>query len=211
MLESEIIPIFPLGLVLFPEMQLPLHIFEEKYKEMIAFCLENQSNFGVVYFDGEEMAEFGCSAEINEILERFPDGRLSILTQGKKRFYIEEIISTEPYFSALVTYYDDFAFSDDSETELARQEISDLLDEIIFLHGVGEDNISANELEPEFLSFIMASSDAFSPEEKQHFLELRDTRERLEKGVKKLHLVIESIKNSENINKIIRGNGHLLS
>ena len=74
------IPLFPLGLVLLPKMNLPLHIFEERYKLMISECLADSRPFGILYFDGDSIHSSGCTARITEVVERYDDGRMDILT-----------------------------------------------------------------------------------------------------------------------------------
>ena len=76
------IPLFPLGLVLLPQMPLPLHIFEERYKLMIGECLEKNEEFGIVYFNGTDIQAIGCTASIHKVVKRYNDGRLDILTRG---------------------------------------------------------------------------------------------------------------------------------
>ena len=89
--SSMKIPLFPLEVVLFPEAALPLHIFEDRYKEMVGVCLAEKIGFGVVCAQREGLAVVGCTAEIVRILEKYPDGRLDILCQGAKRFEIENL------------------------------------------------------------------------------------------------------------------------
>ncbi|MGD9236544.1 MAG: LON peptidase substrate-binding domain-containing protein, partial [Desulfobacterales bacterium] len=72
--SETIIPIFPLGLVLLPQMSLPLHIFEDRYKQMINACMANDGVFGIVYFSGKQFETRGCTARIVDILKRYDDG-----------------------------------------------------------------------------------------------------------------------------------------
>jgi Lon protease-like protein len=86
------IPLFPLDLVLFPGVPLPLHIFEPRYRQMAAECLATSAPFGIVRARPEGLAVIGCTARIVRILHRYPDGRSDILTQGIDRFEIEQLI-----------------------------------------------------------------------------------------------------------------------
>src|SRR5947209_19237850 len=83
---SDLLPLFPLELVLFPGMALPLHIFEPRYKEMIGECLEHDSAFGIVRAVEDGVAHVGCSAEVVTVVKRYDDGRLDIVTRGLRRF-----------------------------------------------------------------------------------------------------------------------------
>ena len=103
-MKPERIPLFPLNLVLFPGATLPLHIFEERYKEMIARCVEEQLAFGIVFAPAGGIASVGCTAEIRQILRKHPDGRMDILTTGADVIRIIRVMDEKPYFEALVQY-----------------------------------------------------------------------------------------------------------
>ena len=83
--------LFPLGIVLLPTEQLPLHIFEERYKELIGECLEEDGEFGLVYADDDGLRDLGTRARVVEVLTRFEDGRLNILVEGGERFRLAEL------------------------------------------------------------------------------------------------------------------------
>ena len=87
------IGLFPLPLVLLPSEQLPLHIFEERYQDLIGECLENDREFGVVYSDEGGIRDVGTRAAVVEVLNRFDDGRMNILVEGSERFRLVELTS----------------------------------------------------------------------------------------------------------------------
>ena len=80
------IKLFPLSLVTFPTKIVPLHIFEERYKVLISECLNNKSEFGIVYQNNNTLAEYGCSMNVLEVVKKYPDGRMDIITKGKNIF-----------------------------------------------------------------------------------------------------------------------------
>jgi Lon protease-like protein len=82
-------PLFPLGIVALPTELVPLHIFEERYKTMIARCLEEESEFGIVWLADDGLRPIGCACEVAEVLERMPDGRLNLIARGTRPFRIE--------------------------------------------------------------------------------------------------------------------------
>lgn len=106
------LPLFPLNTVLFPGMQLKLHIFEERYKLMINECIEEQKPFGVVLIkNGQEALgpvatphKVGCTANITEV-QRLPFDRMNIVAIGQERFHINSITQTNPFLSADVNYF----------------------------------------------------------------------------------------------------------
>ena len=111
--------LFPLPLVLLPEEQLPLHIFEERYKELVEECLEQDAEFGLVYADSDGIRDVGTRARIAEVLTRFEDGRLNILVEGGERFHVDELTDGRSFHTAQVSPLDD---ADDSERTRAGGE-----------------------------------------------------------------------------------------
>ena len=111
--DSVLLPLFPLNLVLFPGMPLPLHIFEERYKAMIGQCLDTEQPFGVLLIkEGLEVGEpadpfmIGTSARIVRV-EQLDDGRMNMLTQGERRFQVMEITQKVPHLVGQIQYLDE--------------------------------------------------------------------------------------------------------
>jgi Lon protease-like protein len=94
--------LFPLGVVLLPTERLPLHIFEERYKELIGECLERDGEFGLVYADDDGLRDLGTRARVEEVLTRFEDGRLNILVEGGERFRLKELTDGRSFSTGLV-------------------------------------------------------------------------------------------------------------
>jgi Lon protease-like protein len=99
--------LFPLGVVLLPTEQLPLHIFEDRYKELIGECLADDGEFGLVYADDDGLRDLGTRARVVEVLTRFEDGRLNILVQGGERFRLTELTDGRSFNTGLVTGIED--------------------------------------------------------------------------------------------------------
>src|SRR5262245_48212382 len=100
-------PLFPLGIVALPSELVPLHIFEERYKTMIARCLEEESEFGIVWLADDGLRPIGCACEIAEVLERMPDGRLNLVARGTRPFRIEARQDELAYPAGVVEFLDD--------------------------------------------------------------------------------------------------------
>src|SRR6202167_5542156 len=145
------IPLFPLEVVLFPEAALPLHIFEDRYKEMIGVCLTEKVAFGVVYAQREGLAVVGCTAEMVRILEKYPDGRLDILCQGAKRFEIENLDNSRSFLQAEVDFFADEGMN---ATRAMREECTALHFEVLELMG-GEKSHRAFDID-EPIAFRLA-------------------------------------------------------
>ena len=203
------IPLFPLGLVLLPQMPLPLHIFEERYKLMIGECLENNKEFGIVYFNGTDIQAIGCTASIQKVLKRYDDGRLDILTQGKNRFEINEMYDHKPYLQATVSFFDDRSEENAAACQKLANKGMNLLKEFAGISGVQGEYGFADKLDFKSISFLIAGCEGFSFEEKQKFLEMSSTHERLERSVASLTRITERTKLTVEIQKIIGGNGNM--
>jgi Lon protease-like protein len=208
MSETMLIPLFPLGVVLLPGLPLPLHIFEERYKQMIGECLENGSVFGVVYYSGSEMKEAGCTARIVEVLKRYEDGRMDIMTRGEERFHVEQQDESRPFLQGRVRLFDDREEElGDEERELALRGLLHLQELSRLTHQeAGSADTQAVELRD--ISFVLAGADGFSMEEKQAFLQMISTRDRIRRAVGALEKLIERLKLTLEIQRIIGGNGH---
>ena len=111
------IPIFPLDVVLFPAMALPLHIFEPRYKIMIARCLSEALEFGLVFAEGKSVAGTGCTAEIVSKIKDYPDGRMDILTKGRAAFRLTEVLEEKEYYEGIVEYLVDSEAPRDEKLE----------------------------------------------------------------------------------------------
>jgi uncharacterized protein len=193
-MPRTVIPLFPLNVVLFPGMALPLHIFEERYKQMIAWCQAQEQPFGVLLIrEGEEV---GSSARPYDVgtLARITDsrtlenGRLLIQTRGTKRFRIKELIHDKPYLQAEIEYLHDEPFATpglQATCDEASRLFTSYLGLLSQLGGqIGDiDDLS---LSPELLSWVIGSTLIAPSELRQELLEIEGTQQRLEREVKLL-------------------------
>src|ERR1700683_5348255 len=101
-METRRIPLFPLGVVLFPGRRLPLHIFEPRYKLMVGRCAQDKAPFGIVLAAEQGIATVGCTANILEIAKTYEDGRMDIVTFGESAYRIRELHNDEPYLEGEV-------------------------------------------------------------------------------------------------------------
>ena len=204
-MAAKRIPLFPLGLVMLPGMLLPLHIFEERYKRMISDCLVENTPFGIVWFDGQTIHPVGCTARVVQVLHRYEDGRMDILTRGEQRFYTEGLAEEKPYMEADVRFIEDAESAPDPEAfHRARALVADLQHAGHPAEEVDEPDLS----DPRRLSFAVPAIDGFTHAERQRFLEMTSSAERLQKGVEVLTRIVERVQVTQQIQKIIGGNGH---
>jgi Lon protease-like protein len=106
-MPEELLPLFPLQVVLFPRTSLPLHIFEDRYKEMIADVQKGHSEFGVVLAGEKGIVNTGCTATVEKVLKKYSDGRLDLISLGRRRFEIIMLNDEKPYLRGTVEYFDD--------------------------------------------------------------------------------------------------------
>ncbi|MBS1261499.1 MAG: Lon protease 2 [Calditrichaeota bacterium] len=106
--RPNVIPLFPLEKVLFPQMALPLHIFEERYQTMIGECIERDRPFGVLQgADSDHTLPIGTTARVYRVLQRHEDGRLDIIAIGENRFHVDRFITDTEYLQGEVSYFED--------------------------------------------------------------------------------------------------------
>ena len=169
----ERFPLFPLGLVLLPQELVPLHIFEERYKLMIGECLENETEFGIVWLSDEGLRDVGCTARISRVVDRAEDGRMNIIVEGGRPFRLLRKIDDLPYPAGDVELLDDFDSETDPElVEKARARYSELVEQAT---GEAADVDAVAVLD----AYGMAATVEHPPEAKQALLELRVENDRL--------------------------------
>ena len=209
MTGHQIIPLFPLGVVLLPQMELPLHIFEERYKVMINECLKQNRAFGVVHYDGTNIRNIGCTAKILGVVKRYEDGRMDIVTRGKTRFAIKDMDQSRIYLQAKVLFFEDEreTASDDDATLTGK--VIHLLKDLDRISETRRDYNALAGLDFKRLSFLIPSTEGFTPEERQQFLEITSARQRLTKCTAILKTVIQRMKINREIIEIIGGNGDI--
>ena len=106
-MQQGLLPLFPLQVVLFPGGELPLHIFEDRYKEMIGEVLKQRQEFGVVLASEKGIVNTGCTATIDRVLRTYPDGRMDIITRGRRRFEILLLNDERTFLRGAVDFFDD--------------------------------------------------------------------------------------------------------
>ena len=203
--EYELLPLFPLGLVLVPGELLPLHIFEERYKRLIADCRETGGPFGIVLSREEGLAVVGCTARVGAVLEELSDGRLNIVVRGGKRFRLVELRppdlpDVEP-LSALVEYLDDGAGDVLPET---AQTVERLFAQALELTDAGSPKRGSAEVPR---SFQIAGVFGIEPVVKQRLLQLHDENERLELLAGFFDTLVGRLELLKSREDAIRGNG----
>jgi Lon protease-like protein len=187
---SSLLPIFPLELVLLPGVPLPLHIFEPRYKEMIAECLEQKKPFGVVRASSDGVADIGCTAEIMSVTKKYDDGRMDILTRGVERFEVIQVNEDREFLQAEISVVQDEDEPEKLSAEMVAQAVR-LHAEIAKLAGTepsGPDEQAGN------LSFLLAGSLPLDLDFKQNLLSTLSEAKRLEAVVGYLEAILPGLR-----------------
>ena len=200
------IPLFPLDVVLFPGAALPLHIFEERYKEMIGLCLQQQSSFGVVRAQSDGLAIIGCTARIVRVARRYDDGRMDILCQGEHRFEIETLDNSQSFLQAQVDFFDDEA--DDPAARSLKEECLALHFETMELAGIDTSEMPASLDGP--ISFLLASNLPADLGFKQQLLNTRSDTQRTEYLREFYKAILPKLRTGVTARKSAAHNGHVM-
>lgn len=212
------LPIFPLPLVLMPWEILPLHIFEEKYRQMLKDIELSKNMFGVSFYDPETSLDdkplintVGCVAEVRE-LQTLDDGRSNVITFGVIRYRLLDYVETgDDYLIADVEF-----FEDEPESAEVLDPIADNVFALFKRVAAAAHKLSGGrgtfpdipKAEPEQLSFLVSAAFSLTPEIKLPMIETRSTLERLENVKQFLTQAVDKIEDTANIIKISQTNGH---
>jgi len=197
------IPLFPLNVVLFPGEQLPLHIFEPRYRRMVRACLDERSPFGMLLALSEGVVRVGCTAEILEVTKRYEDGRMDILAVGRLPFRIVELFTGDPLLEGAV----EFLIDEDSPLDLTkRNELIELYEACYTLLFSGLPK-SVDTSRPELLSFAIAGMLPIDLLRKQQILELRSEAERQDRLLRYLREWAPHLQKVETLRQRTAGNG----
>lgn len=220
---KQLLPLFPLDVVLFPGTPLPLHIFEPRYKDLISECLDNKTRFGIVRAKAEQeaeadeqetpeadgaeqeqeqaLAEVGCTAEIVAVTKTHPDGRMDIVTEGRERFEVLDIDEQRSFLRAEVLFFDD------EPGNVAAEDVA----RAVKLHGEILAIAGAKQSLPEELkqvSFHLAGSLPLDLDFKQALLEMRSESKRIEAVITAFEAILPKLRRTVQLRQRAGGNGH---
>ena len=196
------LPIFELPLVLLPGEQLPLHIFEDRYKRMVGIALEQDEPFGIVLRDDEGARSIGCTARIDDVLERFDDGRLNIVVSGEAPFKVLDRFESSEFPAGEVELIpeEEVPPIDEASASAAREAFAELAE-----RATGE-RPDPTELD-HASAYAIAARIELPAETKQQLLEMRDEDERMTLLANALGAVGKALERAEEAAERASGNG----
>ncbi len=195
------LPIFELPLALLPGERLPLHIFEERYKRMIGTSISTGSPFGVLLRDSDGARSIGCTATVEEVLERFEDGRLNVLVTGVSPFRVIDRFGDPEEPGAEVEMIEPPADEEDpSDAEAARSAFLDLAEQ-----ASGERPDEAEIASED--AYGLAARVELPAETKQELLQIRDEGERMALLADVFRGLLETLARAEEVAERAQSNG----
>jgi Lon protease-like protein len=199
-LRSEF-PLFPLGIVALPGELVPLHIFEERYKQMIGECLVGQREFGIVWLSDEELKEVGCACEIDRVLERMEDGRMNILARGTRPFRVLERQGHLAYPAGMIEFLSDREEDPDADLlETTQRAYGELV-------KMATDREPTTDELAELDAYSMAATVDFGAQAKQELLDLRSENARLRLLTRLLRAAVKRMELVELAHERAKSNG----
>jgi Lon protease-like protein len=212
------LPLFPLPVVLFPGMPMPLHIFEPRYRKMLADIRAGDNLFGLSYFDSEASEKdmppaghIGCVAEVTET-QALPDGRSNVLAVGVVRYRVEAYIERgDPYLVVRASYFEDEEESDEALASKSKEVAAIFMRVANAIRLINDERGNLPDIsdtEPQKLSFLVAAAMEIDVETKQELLELRSTSERLSRLRDLLARVVKGYEERARLHAVAKRNGH---
>jgi Lon protease-like protein len=201
---TNFVPIFPLGIVVYPGEQLNLNIFEPRYKQLITECFADKKPFGIPTVLNNAVAEMGTLVEISEIVTTYEDGKLDIRTRGLQVFRILEVVKSIPdklYSGAIVNYPP----NNESVQKTITRKLLVAVRELHRLLNVTKDFKKTDEL---LTSYDLAHHAGLSLEEEYELLQLLHELQRLEYLKRHLAKVLPVVTGMETLKEKIQLNGH---
>lgn len=198
----EEIGLFPLGLVLLPTEQVPLHIFEPRYRELITECLDQEEPFGLVFADDDGLRRVGTLASVVEVTDRFDDGRLNVVVEGGDRFRLVELTEGRSFHTGTIEPLGDL---EDPPTAEEVERATTVFSRLVELTGT---EVEPPDVESEQPSFAIAARFELAPDLKLELLEQTSERQRLVRLCEILESAAASVERQREIAELAQTNGH---
>jgi Lon protease-like protein len=198
--RHENYPIFPLPLVLLPTELAPLHIFEDRYKLMINECLDESTEFGIVWLGEDGLADIGCTARITELIDRMDDGRMNILVRGGRPFRLLRRVDDLAYPAGDIELLEDETEASESHAEAARNVYAEVVEKATDQRPENEDLAGMD-------AYGMAATIELEPGLKQKLLDSRSEDERLDMVEDLFEKAVERLERAEHVSEVARSNG----
>lgn len=209
--SPQIIPLFPLPMVIFPGEVIPLHIFEERFKDLMRDCMgpslepSEASVFGISLTEHRSIRPVGCAVRVEKILKRYPDGKLDLVVLGIQRYQLIQVLDTDKTYPEIsVVYFEDDEPKASSKT--SEQSIALHIRLVELAKGRPPQMNYPNDIP---LSFSLAHQAGLELPQRQTLLEMRSESARLEYLINFYQRVIPTLSEHSEVQERIRANGFL--
>lgn len=197
------LPLFPLGVVLYPGEPLPLHIFEERYRQMTAVCLQQDTPFGILCMNDGRMAKVGCSARIRRVLQRYEDGRLDIMVEGESRFQWVTLHNDCDYLTGEVNWLSD------PDRPTRKGALERVIAQHMRLMEIAGRAVRPGLYESSYgVSWVIGRNAGLTLTQKQELLEIGSEKARIEFLIEHLESFIPRVERTSSLRQKIMSNGH---
>ncbi len=200
-------PLFPLAVVMLPGAELPLYIFEDRYKDLVRRSLKKKSEFGIIYTDGTSMRGVGCGARVVNMLRKYPDSRMEIIVRGTDRFIVQRTV-THPsgYLEARIAPLLD---REETVDDATRSEVIDMYNKIVREVFGGTLHEVAPDTPDQYVSFRIAQKVGLSLHDRQKLLESSSEHERLLFLQRRLEELLPRLGEAATIQRLVKNDGYI--
>jgi ATP-dependent Lon protease len=206
-LPTEILPLFPLNVVLFPQSQLHLHIFEERYKILVSECITYDNSFGIILVHEQDVRTIGCTAVVKEVVKRYDDGRMDIVVEGRRRFQLHNFVEApHPYYSGRISWLEDIAEDVDEQLRLKAVNLHNQFVKIVFTGIVQQVNIHDIR---KSRSFHLVQKSGMELIQRQVFLSMNSENNRLKFLIQHLESLLPLLASKKSVEEMAKNDGYV--
>lgn len=204
---SEILPLFPLNLVLFPQSQLHLHIFEDRYKILVSESITYDTPFGINFVFEQDVRTVGCTAAVREVVKRYEDGRMDIIVEGRRRFFLHNFVEApHPYFCGRVTWVEDVPEEVDESLRLKAVRLHNEFVSVVFTGMV--EQVPAGDIRKS-RAFHLVQKAGMELNQRQVMLAMTSENARLNFLVRHLETLLPLLSSKKHVEEFARNDGYI--
>jgi len=204
---TEIIPLFPLNVVLFPQSQLHLHIFEERYKTLIGECISYDTDFGINFVFEQDVRTIGCTAAVKEVVKRYEDGRIDIIVEGRRRYHLHNFVDApHPYYSGRISWVEDMQEDVDEQLRLKAIQLHNQFVTVVFtgiVQQVNKENIRSTR------AFHLVQKAGMDLNQRQLLLAMTSENQRLQFLIRHLETLIPMLSSKKSVDEFAKNDGYI--
>ncbi len=204
---NEILPLFPLNVVLFPQSLLHLHIFEDRYKILIGECITYDSDFGIVLVHEQEVRTIGCTAVVKEVVKRYDDGRMDIVVEGMRRFQLHNFVEApHPYYSGRVSWFNDMIEDVDEKLRIRAVNLYNEFVKTVFAGIVQQ--VESSDIR-RTRAFHLVQKSGMELIQRQVFLAMNSENKRLQFLIQHLEALLPLLTSKKTVEELAKNDGYI--